>query len=67
MLPEPMSLSPQLINEDIWYYEEKKGLHFVVWNEQVPGHTRTHQQFDVPWRSVVNTMNRYRKWRRLRP
>jgi hypothetical protein len=62
-LPLHLSLSPQHITDDAWYYEEKTGLHLVIWGPDVPGHQREVQHFRIKWRQMINTMRRYRRFK----
>lgn len=62
-LPLHLSLSPQHITDDAWYYEEKTGLHLVIWETPVAGHMRTNQHLRIKWRQVLDTMRRYRKFK----
>lgn len=32
-----LSLNPQTINEDTWYYEEPRGIHIVHWFTDADG------------------------------
>jgi hypothetical protein len=67
-LPLHLSLSPQPIKPDEWYYEEPKHVHVVVWSppldraysrgERMPVHTR------IPWSSLAKSLKRYRAYRR---
>jgi hypothetical protein len=62
-LPLHLSLSPQHITADAWYYEEMTGLHFVIWGPKVPGHPREVQHLRIKWRQMLNTMTRYRRFK----
>jgi hypothetical protein len=62
-LPLHLSLSPQHITADAWYYEEKTGLHLVIWGPKVLGHQREVQHFRIKWRQILNTMTRYRRFK----
>lgn len=52
------SLEPQLINENNWYYEERRGVALV---HEVPGGV---DYVLIPWRMLVATMKRHRRKRR---
>lgn len=65
-LPVSLSLSPQSISEDAWYYEERKGLHLVVWDQPIAGHTRKVQNLTIPWRQLRGTMARYGRYLKRR-
>lgn len=67
-LPLHLSLSPQHIRPDGWYYEEPRHVHVVVWTppleraysrgERMPVHTR------IPWSALTKSLKRYRAYRR---
>lgn len=67
-LPLHLSLSPQSIREDQWYYEEPKHVHVVVWTppleraysrgERMPVHTK------IAWAKLASSLKRYRAYRR---
>lgn len=62
-LPLYVSLAPQSISRDAWYYEERGKLHLVVWTnferalskgERVPVHVR------IPWKRIEGSVRRMR-------
>lgn len=67
-LPLHLSLSPQHIRPDEWYYEEPRHVHVVVWTkpleraysrgERMPVHTR------IPWSALAKSLRRYRAYKR---
>ena len=66
-LPLALSLRPQHIKPDAWYYEEPKSVTVVVWTsfdralskgEQVP------VQIKVPWHMLGKSLKRYRAHKR---
>lgn len=63
-LPQKLSLSPQHINKDAWYYEEPNGLHVVAYEAPIPGHARQVLHLTVKWKTLEETMKRYRAYRR---
>jgi hypothetical protein len=62
-MSKPISLKPQNISKDEWYYEETKGLCMVV---KYPGiaHDET-RTFYISWKKLEATMARYRKHKRV--
>lgn len=65
-LPQKLSLSPQNINDDAWYYEEPKGLHMVAYEAPIPGHARQVLHLTIRWKTLEATMKRYLAYRRAR-
>lgn len=65
-LPEKLSLSPQHINDEAWYYEERKGLHIVAYEAPIPGHARQVMHLHIPLRTLEASMKRYQAERRAR-
>lgn len=63
-LPLYLRLSPQNITQDAWYYEEPKGLHLVSHDAPIPGHSHQVTNLVIKWRSLEETMKRYRAYRR---
>ena len=58
-----LSRSPQSIREDVWYYEEKGGLTFVVAytianTSFAVGRDQKQIQFTVPWRKIKASVRR---------
>lgn len=62
-LPLHVSLSPQRIHKDAWYYEERGKLHVVVWTaadramssgERFPIHVK------IPWKVIEGSVRRMR-------
>jgi hypothetical protein len=67
-LPQKLSLSPQHIRPDEWYYEEPKHIHIVAW---IPPLKRAHTQGEriaahvrIPWSSIERSLKRYRAYKR---
>ncbi len=62
-LPQHLSLSPQRINRNAWYYEEPRHIDVVTWitvtnGQRVPVHVH------LSWKSLERSMRRYRAYRR---
>lgn len=54
---DALSRDPQdVIDREVWYYEESNGLNFVLYSS-FTGHETI--QFRIPWRKLVATMKRY--------
>lgn len=61
--PDPLSLSPQDINDDLWYYEERGGIDLHVWVEMPKAMSRGerhHVNVRIPWRKLVASVKRKR-------
>jgi len=54
-----ISLSPQNVTPELWYYEEKRGIHIVHVIENEGKYLRTDQI--IPWRKLKRTMHRYNR------
>lgn len=67
-LPLHLSLSPQRVRKDSWYYEEPKHVHIVVWTEPLERAYSRGERFAVhariPWASLAKSMKRYRAYKR---
>lgn len=66
-LPLHLSLAPQHIRPDEWYYEEPKHIDVVAWvasdramsaREKFPIHIK------IPWHSLAKSLKRYRAYKR---
>jgi hypothetical protein len=55
-----LSLKPQRVSEELWYYEEKDGLHVVFVSEGL-----THQ-VELPWGKITKSIERYQQSKRKR-
>ena len=56
-----LSPKPQMINKNLWYYEEDKGLLFVHRIINDLGRTIITDQFAIPWRKILTSVTRYQK------
>ncbi len=69
-LPLHLSLSPQNIRADEWYYEEGKHVHVVVWTPPLERAYSRGERFAVhtkiPWSKLANSLRRYRAYRRTK-
>ncbi len=52
------SRNPQTINENIWYYERRGGIDFVVWCDDGKGRRLKAVQFKVPKKMLLATIAR---------
>jgi hypothetical protein len=52
------SLAATKINEDVWYYENRGSLDFVVYTPEVPGKLREVVQFRVPLSKIEKSIKR---------
>lgn len=52
-----LSLDPQQIDKENWYYEEKKGVLLVHEIRTKDGYLRT-DQILIPWRMIAASMKR---------
>lgn len=59
-----LSLEPQHISEDAWYYEERKGLHVIAYVPGRPGEAREVAHALISWKSLEESMVRYRAHKR---
>ena len=61
-----LRLNPQEVNENLWYYEDNKGLTFVHAVLRDGGeHFRT-DQILVPWKMILASVDRYSGSRKLK-
>lgn len=64
-LPLKLSLAPQRLTTDSWYYEERKGLRIVYWHS-LPNGTREAIHLTIPVKKIEASMRRYRAERAAR-
>lgn len=50
---EKPSYKPTTINKDVWFYESKKSLFFVVWSKKNKIGERTVTNFRLPLRKLL--------------
>jgi hypothetical protein len=53
------SLEPQGVDDDTWYYEDKRGID-VVHRVKFPNGTTEIIRLVIPWRKLEATMKRHR-------
>lgn len=49
------SLKPITINQDTWYYESEKSLHFISWVTEPWSGNRVCASFKVPWKKLAKS------------
>ena len=49
------SLKPIRINDDTWFYESEKSLHFVSWVTEPHSGNRVAASFRVPWKKLAKS------------
>lgn len=55
-----LSLSPQNLTNDSWYYETRKGLEIINYRKNESGnHERNPDRIVIPWRKVLESVRRY--------
>lgn len=53
-----LSLEPQSVNEDTWYYEERKGVLVVHRLKDKNGDYEKTVQILLPWKKLLNSCER---------
>lgn len=56
-----LSLDPQHINENNWYYETKKGIEIIHQMRNIHGNMICNEIFTIPWKKIENSLKRWRK------
>lgn len=62
-LPLHVSLAPQRINKNAWYYEERGKLHVVAWFEATGAMSKGARfavHVHIPWKSIEGSARRMR-------
>ena len=54
-----LRLEPMSVNENLWYYEEKRGITVVhrVFDEETKQYLQT-DLFVIPWKKLLESVNR---------
>lgn len=61
MANKHLSLEPQNITDELWYYEEPKGINIVHEINKFNGeHIRT-DQIIIPWSKIIHSLKRKNK------
>jgi hypothetical protein len=56
-----LRFAPMNIDEDNWYYEERRGIVIVHQHRDSEGNIVSGSQITIPWRKLRASLNRYDK------